>query len=96
MSTRKHLPPDEARNLLVGVLEDFAQNDCEDLFLYLEHVDFDFGALGSPRDLLPAWLGHYRISQGIYDTDRAATDLATWPPIARRILELRAEKQSLA
>ena len=91
------LPPDEVRNLLVGLLVDILENDLENLGTYLEYVGFDASALGKPSDLLPAWLGHYRIGQGTYDAGRAAIDLATWPPVARRIFELQqAESETLA
>lgn len=82
-----YLPPDEAKNLLAGILVDLAENDLNNLGPYLAHVGFDAGALGKPRDLLPAWVGHYRIGQGTYDTNRALMDLTTWPPIARAIFE---------
>ncbi len=54
-------------------------------------VDAVFAAI-----INPAWVGHYRIGQGSYDTDRALLDFMTWPPIARRIFELQQEKQRLA
>ena len=88
------LPPDEAKAMLASMLADFAENDLGNLGPYLEHCGFDAGALGKPGDLLPAWLGHYRIGQGTYDTERALLDFMTWPPIARRILELQQEKLS--
>ena len=89
-----HLPPDEATAMLASMLADFAENDLDNLPQYLEHCGFDTGALDKPGDLLPAWLGHYRIGQGTYDTERALLDFMTWPPIARRILELQQEKLS--
>jgi len=88
--TDNFLPPDEAKALIVGILADFLEGD--DWLEYLAHAGFDFAAITDAKELLPAWLGHYRIGQGTYDTDRASMDLATWPPIARRIFELQAEK----
>ena len=35
-------------------------------------------------------LGHYRVKKGCYDIDRAANDLATFPPVAAHIAELEA------
>lgn len=90
------LPPIEAKAILAGILADFAETDLDNLGDYLKHCGFDIGAISKPRDLLDAWVGHYRIGQGTYDTDRALLDLTTWPPIARRIFELLQEKQSLA
>ncbi len=89
-----YLPPDEAKNLLAGILMDFVEGD--NLGDYLKHCGFDVGAIGTPANLLPAWVGHYRIGQGTYDTDRALLDFTTWPPIARAILSGMAKKQSLA
>jgi hypothetical protein len=84
-----YLPPDEAKDLLAGILVDFAEYDLPNLGRYLEHVGFDAGAISTSGELLPAWLGHYRIGQGTYDTDRAAKDLLTWPPIARHVFEMQ-------
>ena len=84
-----YLPPDEARGILVSLICNFLEDDLDNLGDYLKHCDFDILALGEPADLLPAWLGHYRIGQGTYDTDRALLDFMSWPPIARRIFELQ-------
>lgn len=88
-----YLPPTGAKDILAGILVDFMQEDLENLGGYLKHCGFDIGAIEKSRDLLDAWIGHYRIGQGTYDTDRALLDLTTWPPIARRIFE---RQQSLA
>lgn len=85
-----YIPPEVAKNMLAGLLIDMIESD--EWPEYLIHVGFDVGALTDAKDLLPAWIGHYRIGQGTYDTDRAAMDLATWPPISRRIFELQQEK----
>lgn len=82
---------DESPDLIVGILETFAER-LDDLVSYLEHVKFDLGAMRDGRDLMPAWLGHYRSAAGRYDVDRACNDLATWPPIASRIAELMNER----
>ena len=66
------------------------------MFEYFDHVGFDIPALDNSKQIPAAWLGHYRIGQGTYDTDRALLDLTTWPPISRRIFELQQEKLSLA
>ena len=91
-----YLPPDEAKELLLGILVDFAENSTDQLFEYFAHVGFDIPALESSKQIPAAWLGHYRIGQGTYDTDRALLDLTSWPPISRRIFELQQEKLSLA
>lgn len=84
-----YLPPTEAKALIVSILVDFLQNDLDDLGDYLAHCGFDIGATETPRELLDAWQGFYRIGQGTYDTDRALSDLTSWPPIARRMFELQ-------
>jgi len=82
MTEPHYLPPEEAKNLLAGILLDFAEDGAEQLGNYLVHIGFDISAISSTAELLPAFFGHYRIGQGAYDTDRAAHDLLTWPPIA--------------
>lgn len=78
--------------ILISFLEQLETGDTAPLRAYASHVGFDFGALGGPGDLLDAWLGHYRLARSGYDADRASLDLATFPPIAQRIVELMAEK----
>ena len=90
---QEHLPPEEAKNLLAGLLAEFFEDDTNTALEYLEHCKFDLAALEVSKDILPAWLGHYRIGQGTYDTDRALKDFQTWPPIAGRIFELMEEKR---
>lgn len=90
------LPPEEAKAMLLSILLNFAEGSTGRLFEYFAHVGFDVPALDNSTQISAAWLGHYRIGQGTYDTDRALLDFTTWPPIARRIFELLQEKQSLA
>ncbi len=70
----------------------FVEDDAGNVLAYLEHVGFDLEGLQDTKELLPAWLGHYRLGQGTYDTDRALMDFTTWPPISREIFRLLAEK----
>ena len=83
-----HLPPDEAKAMLVSMLADFAENDLDNLVPYLKHIGFDISVLSDPKELPEAWVAHYRVAQGTYDADRALIDFQTWPPMARRIFEL--------
>ena len=76
------IDPIEAENLLLSLYEDEAIHSDGSFF---EHV-------GLSRDA--SW-GHFRRhydKEGLPDADRAANDLATYPPVARRIAELQAEK----
>lgn len=87
----KQMADDE--NLIVGILNSFLEaDDWSDFRAYIHHVRFDLCSFHDAKDLIPAWLGHYRLKQGVYDVDRATNDLATFPPIAARIAELKAEK----
>ena len=96
IQSENFLPPTKAKGMLISLLTDFIDNDAESLIDYLNHVGFDISALSETKDLVPAWFGHYRIGQGTYDTDRAAMDLLTWPPMSRYVFNLQAEKQGLA
>lgn len=73
--------------LILSLLNDFLEaKNYEALHLYFRHVGFDVGALSLVQDLPAAWLGHYRLKQGVYDIDRAFRDLASYPPIAAEII----------
>ena len=94
--SKNYFPPDEAKNMLLSTLNDFAENDVDEMFKYFTHVGFDILAVDDAKQIPAAWLGHYRIGQGTYDIDRAVMDLTTCPPISRRIFELQQEKLELA
>ena len=83
---------DEQKAMILSMVSDFA-GEGQDPTDFLDHIGFDWGLISRQRDLVPAILGHYRIKQGVYDIDRAANDLATYPPIASRIVELQIQKQ---
>ncbi|OZA17970.1 MAG: hypothetical protein B7Y02_02035 [Rhodobacterales bacterium 17-64-5] len=81
--------------IIINILTDFASEPAR-LVKFCEHVGFDLSALTTTTDLIPAWLGHYRIKRGVYDVDRACKDLATWPPIAAMIAkELRGKSRAV-
>ena len=68
---------------------DFAKSDDDgDLLSLLDHIGFDFRAISNVLELPAAIVAKYRLKTGKYDLDRAANDLATWPPVAARIAEL--------
>ena len=77
------LDPVEAENLLLGFYEEELLNGDGS---FADHI-------GLPRDASwGAFRRHYD-KDGLPDSSRAANDLATYPPIARRIAELQAEKE---
>jgi hypothetical protein len=84
-----NLTPVEEKNIILGILFDFAEGDEDGgLLSYLDHVGFDLRAISHLKELPSAFVAKYRLKTGKYDLDRAANDLATWPPIAARIAEL--------
>lgn len=90
---RPQMSVEDQTNLILGILISFLEGDgLQELGDYLQHVGFNICALQRPKDLSSAWLGHYRLKQGVYDVDRACADLASYPPIAARVAELRTER----
>lgn len=81
---------EEEKTTILSIMIDIAQDDK--LPEYLKHIGFDAGAISEPKDMMNAILGHYRLGQGFYDMKRVFLDFTTWPPIARRIFELQADK----
>lgn len=83
------LTPREQKNIILNFLADFAEGDDDgDLLSFLDHVGFDLSVIRNVRELPAAFVAKYRLKSGQYDLDRAANDLATWPPVAARIAEL--------
>lgn len=91
MALRVPLSSDEQKNLIIGILNSFLE-DIDTLGPYLAHVGFDLAVIKHTRELIPAWMGFYRILHGQYDVERAFADLVSWPPIATRIAELSRQK----
>lgn len=90
-SHQSPLPADEAKSIILGILNSFlTDEEAGHLGSFFRHVGFDIRAVRDPAALPAAWLAHYRTRQGVYDVNKACTDLATWPLIAARIAELRA------
>jgi hypothetical protein len=79
----------------ITILEYF--RDCQEhggdeaLARYVVHCGIDIDAADDMEDAI---LAHYRMASGALDIERAATDLATYPPVANRIRELREQKVS--
>ena len=83
------LPPGQQKGIILSIFADFAESDDDgDLLSFLDHVGFDLRVINDVRELPAAFVATYRLKPGKYDLNRAANDLATWPPIAARIAEL--------
>ena len=78
------IDPIQAENMLLGIFEDGLTDGDGSFF---EHA-------GLPRDASWGQFRRHYDTAGMPDAGRAAGDLATYPPIANRIAELRAEKES--
>jgi hypothetical protein len=70
------------------------ENDQAEFVEYLHHCGIDLGELSEAVE--SGWpaiealiLGHYRVRPGVYDLEQVGQHLATYPPIAARIRELR-------
>jgi hypothetical protein len=93
--TEQSMSAEDQKDLILGILISFLEDEETANFEdYIRHTGFDLGAINRSQELAAAWLGHYRIRQGAYGVDRACNDLATWPPIARRIFELQREERA--
>jgi len=88
------LSVNQEKNTVLNIVLD--QSDAGGLISYLEHICFDISAIVDVNELPAAILGHYRVKQGVYDVDRAAMDLATYPPVAAAIVETQAQQRRLA
>lgn len=90
----KNQTPGDNKAIILDILVSFLEGeDWTGLGDFLQHVKFDINSFTDPKDFISAWLGHYRVKKGEYDGKRAINDFATWPPIAARIAELRAEQR---
>ncbi len=90
--------PADRKAILLWPFLNFAEKGMDELVAYLLHVGIDDKAIkyaGGTAEA--AILNHYRIgTSDHFDFDKAGNDLASWPPIARRIAELRAEQRKQA
>ncbi len=81
----------QQKNIILNIFDDFC-TDADTMFRYLKHVGFDFGANSHVQELLPAYLGHYRLRNGTYDVERSCIDLATSRPITAMIENVLRQK----
>jgi hypothetical protein len=80
---------DTDRAIILAWFRDFQEEGDEELARFVVHCGIDIDAADNIEDAIAA---HYRLPGGRFDIDRAASDLGTYPPVAARIEELRAEK----
>jgi hypothetical protein len=79
----------EQRNLILDMF--FDGDDQENFLALIEHTGIDLAAPGGDIKRVPhVILGHYRAKKGCYDIERAANDLAIFPPVAAYVAELKA------
>jgi hypothetical protein len=73
---------------------DMAEHDTDEVGRFILHVGITAEAMkAASGDVAQAILTHYRCCSHGYDVERVASDLATFPPIARRVAELRYERE---
>jgi hypothetical protein len=78
------------RRAILACINDF--EDPDQLADFLEHCGVSSDDIARhDGDVAETVLAHYETPGG-YDIDAAAHDLATWPPIAKRIAESRREQ----
>ena len=77
----------DQRTLILDMF--FDGDDPENFLALIEHTGIDLAAAGGDIKRVPdVILGHYRVKKGCYDIERAANDLATFPPVAAYIAGL--------
>ena len=78
------LAKDNRIGLVQGLYDDEAEEGDGSFFLHV----------GLPGDATwEQFRAHYAVGEGDVDADRACQDLATYPPIAARVAELKAEQR---
>jgi hypothetical protein len=79
------------RSMILSMFFD-EDNDADGFIALVDHCRIDLAAChGDVKQLPNVIAAHYRLQRGKYDIGRAASDLATFPPIAARIEELKAQ-----
>ena len=83
---------DNQRELVLSVFADYADNDVDQLFEFLQHCKIDLSALSHSRQLPDLIAGHFYLAPGVYDIEALGQLWASFPPMAARIREIRAER----
>jgi hypothetical protein len=80
-----------AEDRLRGFFEDLVLDPAEiGILSFCKHAGLNVLAL-PPNQWWPAFKAHYT-ARGMVDENKVATDLATWGPIASRVVELQLAK----
>ncbi len=89
--TKKDHPIDQREHVL-AVFADYASEDVDKLFDFLQHCEIDLKPyLDQVVDLPDLIASHFYVRPGVYDIALLGDLLATFPPIAARIRELQNE-----
>ena len=78
--------------MILNLFIDLCEGD--DFCPFLEHINFDWAPVptnADPEQFFEAFKGHYT-NDGVLDGEQPFNDLATYPPIASRIVELQIER----
>ena len=82
------------REQILAVFADFAEQDVDKLFEFMQHCGIDLEPLADKAVKLPDLIAsHFYLRPGFYDIARLGDLLATFPPIAARIREIQEEMQ---
>ncbi len=85
--------PADRKAMILWPFVGFAEQGEDQLCAYLMHVGITDVMVKYAGNVEKAVYAHYRMGDSDHcDFEKAGRDLATWPPIARRIEELRAER----
>ena len=82
--------------LMLGLFIDLCE--CGDLWPFLDHIGFDNSTVpanADPVQFFEIFKEHYT-TDGVLDGDQPFNDFATYPPIARRIVEAQIERSKVA
>src|SRR5438552_100976 len=86
-------PTLDEREQILTIFADYAEQDVDKLFEFLQHCQIDLEPLSDKNLQLPDLIvSHFYIRPGVYDIARLGELLATFPPIAARIREIKAER----
>ena len=81
------------RDQILAVFTDYAEQDADKLFEFLQHCKIDLEPLSDKKVKLPDLItAHFYLAPGKYDIEALGRCLATFPPIAERIREIQAER----